>query len=787
MSTSTQQAESSLSTSSLFENYRKSPVAYDEIVAADGSIRPHWQKFATALDQLGAAELGRRWEQGRRLIHENGVTYNVHGDPQGMDRPWELDAMPLLIAADEWRHIASSLVQRARLLNQILGDLYGPQRSLTQGNLPPELVFGHPGFLRPCHGHRVPHDCHLQIYAADLARSPDGSWWVLADRTQAPLGVGYALENRVVISRMFPNIFHDCQVHRLAVFFRTLRDTLRSLAPRNRDNPRIVLLTPGPKRETYFEDAYLARYLGYTLVEGGDLAVRDDRVFLKTLGGLLPVDVILRRVNDEFCDPLELRGDSPFGVPGLVQAARKGNVAIANSLGSGLLETPAIMAFLPALCEKLLGEKLKMPSVATWWCGHPEALKYVIEHLDRLVIKPAFPRRGVQPVFGEQLSTRERAHLAARLKARPRDFIGQEQVIRSTTPVWSNGRLQPWHVALRAYVVSAGNSYVVMHGALTRTSASLDPLDVSLAAGEGSKDAWVLSDGPVSLVSLLNPAGQPMELRRSGNELPSRVADNLYWLGRHVERTEGSVRLLRTLLSRLTSESEPGALSELPVLLQTMVDHGPFTPELTSGTIEECVHRFVDELQGFLYNREQPGSLRSQLSSIHHLASMVRDRISIDSWRILNRLDQEFSVPSRRHNVQLSDVLEILNHMVINLAAFSGLGTESMTRGPGWRFLDMGRRLERGLYMLRLLRSTLVNTTVQEVPLLEALLEVADSSITYRSRYMATLQLAPVIDLLLTDESNLVRSPFNWPHWPITWNACPATIPSRCVCASSGS
>jgi uncharacterized circularly permuted ATP-grasp superfamily protein/uncharacterized alpha-E superfamily protein len=741
----------------LFAGYMPIPGVYDEFQEPSGAIRPHWQKFAASLEALGPVELARCREQAKRLLHENGITYNAYGEPGSDEREWELDAVPLLFPAEDWKRLSTALVQRARLFNAILVDLYGPQKLLYDGQLPAEFVYAHPGFLRCCHGSRVPNNCYLHIYAAHIARGPDGRWLALADRTQSPSGAGYAVENRLVISRMLPGIFHDSQVERLASFFMTLRQTLPTLAAQHRDNPRLVLLTPGPRSPNYFEDAYLARYLGYMLVEGGDLTVRDNSVFLKTLGGLLPVDVILRRVPDDQCDPLELRGDALQGVPGLVQAARSNKVVIANALGSGLLEAAALLPFLEGLCRTVLGEELLLPSVATWWCGRDDDLRYVLANLDRLVIKPAFPRADMRPVFGEQLSSAQREHLTAAIRAHPREFVGQEQVARSRAPVWNCGEMQPWQVAMRTFLVASSDGYQVMPGGLTRVSASAEMLGDSLTAGQGSKDVWVLSEGPVTPVSLLRPPGAEIELRRSGNDLPSRVADNLFWLGRQVERTEGAVRLARSIVARLASEAEPGGIPELPVLLRTLADQGQISPAALVGNADGQTAKTDGEILAFLFDEQRSDGLRKMLTSVHQVASIVRDRISIDSWRILNHVDQEVvSLAQRRplESVRLSEVLLMLNQMVLHLAAFAGLGMESMTRGPGWRFLDMGRRMERALHTMSLLRSTLTTLSDEPNPVLEALLEIADSSMTYRSRYLTTLQLAPVLDLLLTDESN---------------------------------
>jgi uncharacterized circularly permuted ATP-grasp superfamily protein/uncharacterized alpha-E superfamily protein len=738
----------------IFAAYRPLEGVYDEMFAAPASVRPHCERFMAGLERLGQRELSNRWEQARRLLRENGITYTAYGDPDDRPRPWELDALPLLISAQEFRRAAEALVQRARLMNLILADLYGPQTLLARGLVPPELVYGHPGFLRPCHGIRVPGDVHLHVHAVDVARSPDGGLWAVADRTDAPVGAGYALENRLVISRMLPGLFHDCRVERLAAYFLGLRNTLRRLAPAHRDNPRIVLLTPGPQSRSYFEDAYLARYLGYTLVESGDLAVRDDRVLLKTLAGLLPVDVILRRQEEHTCDPLDLRGDSSLGVAGLLQAVRAGHVAVANALGAGLVESPALLAFLPAICRAVLGEDLKMPSVATWWCGEASARQFVLEHLSRLIIKPAYRRLGRPPWFGAQLDARARRELAAAIAARPAWYVGQEPVLRSCSPVWTPSGMRSAHVSWRAFLVASGDSYEPMTGGLARVSACHDALDVSITAGDGSKDAWVLAEREVSQLSLLPMTTQTVALRRTGAELPSRVADNLYWLGRQVERADAAARLARAVLLRLAGEAEVLSLREVPVLLRVLAEQGQIEPGYVVEGMREPLPPIEQALPTTIFDAAQPGSVRSTLTRMYRLASVVRDRISIDSWRLVHRIDREFNLDARRPAPDVSDALSRINQLIIDLAAIGGMVMEAMTRGLSWRFLDIGRRLERTLHTIGLLRFSLGELSHDEGPVLEAILEVADSSMTYRSRYMAQLQRAPVLDLLLTDETN---------------------------------
>src|ERR1700685_1555256 len=541
----------------LSNGYPHTPGVYDEMSVAPGVLRPHWDTFINSLSALGDQELGRRWQTARQRIRENGVTYNVYGDPLGMDRPWNLDSIPLMIPPSEWSQLEAGLIQRARLLNSILVDLYGPQRLLHSGQLPPALVFANPGFWRPCHGVRVSGDTYLHLLGVDLARGPDGEWWVISDRTQAPSGAGYSLENRIVMAETFPDLFREFQVKRLASFFRSFRDTLLRLSPVARDNPRVVLLTPGPFNETYFEHSYLARYLGFRLVQGGDLTVRDSRVFLKTLEGLKQVDVILRRVDDSFCDPIELRSDSYLGVAGLVEAVRAGNVTVANALGSGLIETSAFMPFFPGLSRRMLGEDLKLPTAATWWCGQPKALRYVLDNLDFLVVKPAFPSKGMEPVFGGRLGADERSRLISRINESPHEFAGQELLSLSTVPVWSEEHgLTPRRVVLRVYLAADGDSWVVIPGGLARVSPSIDTPVVSMQRGGGSKDTWVLSEGPVDTFSLQQPRDIPVDLSRGVvSDLPSRAADHIFWLGRYAERSEHLARILRTILIRLTRQA----------------------------------------------------------------------------------------------------------------------------------------------------------------------------------------------------------------------------------------
>jgi uncharacterized circularly permuted ATP-grasp superfamily protein len=419
----------------LLDAYPQAHARYDEMLEAPQTPRAHWRQIVDELTATPPELMRERLKAVQRQVREDGVTYNVHADPRGADRPWDLDVLPMVLPHGEWEQIEAAVAQRARLLDRVLDDVYGEQRLLKEGMLPPALVYAHAGYLRPCRGVPVPGGARLHLYAVDLARSADGRWWMVSDRTQAPIGAGYALENRLVISRLFADLFRDLKVRRVAGFFATLRDSLMQWAPKDGGGaPLAVLLTAGPSADTYFEHAYLARYLGLALVESSDLTVREGRVWLKTLSGLTRVHAILRRLDDDSCDPLELRSDSALGIAGLLDAVRHGNVLVANSLGSGLLESGMLLGFLPRIAERLLGEPLKMPSVATWWCGEPAALEDAIARLKRLVIKPAFPQLRFDPVFGQDLAAEARDKLVARMRARPNDFVAQEMVRLSQAP-----------------------------------------------------------------------------------------------------------------------------------------------------------------------------------------------------------------------------------------------------------------------------------------------------------------------------------------------------------------
>jgi uncharacterized circularly permuted ATP-grasp superfamily protein/uncharacterized alpha-E superfamily protein len=743
--------------------------AYEESSVDGITPRPHWAGLMSSLQSIGPNELAFRWTQAEQRIRENGITYNMYGDPLGVHRPWKIDLVPLLIPDAEWRFIEAGIIQRAELLNLVLEDLYHSQTLLKDGLLPAALLYANPAFLRPLVGVKVPRNSYLHMLAFDLARSPDGKWWVLANRTQAPSGSGYALENRLIVSELLPELFRTSNVQRLAPFFRAQRDALAQLSKQS--NPRIVLLTPGPHNETYFEHSYLAKYLGFTLVEGADLTVRDRCVFIKTVGGLEKVDVILRRVDDDFCDPLELRGDSLLGVSGLVEAVVAGNVQVANALGSGVIESAALMPFLPGLARHLLGEELKLPSVATWWCGQEQALNWVTDNLKSVVVKPAFSSVGMEPVFGSELTAADREKFLERLRSSPHEFVAQEQVQLSTAPVWENDSLHSRSVVLRTYVVNTGTGWLAFPGGLVRVAEAQGSV-VSMQRGGHSKDAWVLSDRPVDTFSLLPPRNELLQLRRASLVVPSSVADNTFWLGRYVERAENQARILRSLIPRIHL-AEDAELVSLTCLAACLGTRSARIAERRRG--RPSFNALRRELLSLLTDHKRTDSLAATLTEVSRIADSVRERLSGDMMMLLGHLRD--SVKSQK-GTSLTSYTPMLTKCLELLSAFSGMERENINRGSGWLFLSLGRRLERAIYLTRELRHITKPLAVENWVYLERLLEVADSTVTYRTRYYATLQPLAVLDILMADGTNPRSLDFQLGHLADLYAKLPRHLPA---------
>jgi uncharacterized circularly permuted ATP-grasp superfamily protein/uncharacterized alpha-E superfamily protein len=723
-------------------DYVHLPGIPDEYIAQDGTPRAVWTRFFDAFAALSPADIERRFGAADRHLREAGVTYRAPGE--SADRLWPLSHLPLLIGESDWQQLTAGIAQRAQLLELVLRDLYGEGRLVAEGAIPAAAIAGSTEFLRAVCGIKPPGGRYLSIYAADVGRGPDGRWWVLGDRTQAPSGAGYALENRLVLSRAFASLYKSMNVERVAPFFEAFRDALRGSA--DRDEPRIGLLTPGSFSETYFEHATLARYLGFLLVEGDDLAVSGNRIHIRTVAGLKRLDVLLRRVDSNFLDPLELDASSHLGVPGLIDVLRKDGVVVANMPGSGVLEARALLGFLPSLSRRFLGEDLKMPHIATWWCGQKAAREEVLSRLGEVAIEGAYGR-GVPgfesngPVLAGELAPPERERLRAAISERGVDFVGQELVRLSTMPVWNEGRITPRPFVLRVFAAATPQGWTIMPGGFCRIAEQLDARAVSMGDGARAADVWVVSDKAISTTSLL-PAVDTARIKRIAGVVPSRAADNLFWLGRYLERAEATLRLIRVLGAPTRDPGKgPSAASQSVERIQRLL----VTWGATSTAARAQPSKIVAEA---LQSPDRFGSALSLVRSAQRTATSLRERLSPDAWQVITEMAERLA-----EEVDDDDgVVSAAELTLQELASFAGLAQENMNRAAGWRFLDMGRRTERAINTMRFARQFAYDEAGDED--LDILLTLVDCQITYRSRYLVGPLLAPVRDLAVLDPYN---------------------------------
>ena len=741
------------------------PGVWDELRDASGHLRDPRKRFADALptpegEPELAEELERRVGQVAQRIRLDGVTHNVFSDDpkvRAATRAWSLELLPQLIEAKDWAAIEAGVVQRAELLQRMLADLYGPQRLLHEGLLPPALLLRHPGWLRPMigvqppGGQASPFGLRLFIVAFDLARGPDGRWWQVAQRTQGPSGLGYVLHNRLVIARQFPEAFRDLRVQRIASSYRRLLDTLEMAAREvaGGHTPRVVLLTPGPYSETYYEHTYLARYLGVPLVEGGDLTVRDERLFLKTVEGLERVHGVLRRLDDDWCDPLELRPDSALGVPGLLQAARAGTVVMANALGSAFLESPAIQGFMPGISLRLTGKPLVLPSLPTWWCGESASWTDVREQLDDKLVRSTYPRGG--------RTSQVRDSQGAGIDEDPDAWTVQGSLRFSRAPIWGGGVLTPRPAMVRVYAIAdGGGQWHVLPGGMTRVARREDG-SVSMQRGGTSLDTWVLTEGPVDTFSMLPQRLQVDDIAQRSRPVSSRTGENLFWLGRYTERTEQLVRLARATLLLIDADNDapPAVMQALSVLAVKMglAPQGVPTLVRSAHLFERAVLSGLADREG----RDGTASIAYNLAALERASMALRERLSSEHWGLIRQMQETFSVAVEAPTGELptlAQVLPALDRLALQLAAVTGAQTDRMTRDHGWRLLTVGRLSERLIGLATPMRVFIEAQALDNVAGIELLLELFDSVITFRARYQRHEDLLALADLLVLDSAN---------------------------------
>ena len=742
-----------------------------------------WSEFITQLPDVRPQALNARMAQLERQVHDNGISYNVYADADQPQRPWSLDLFPLMVDALSWRQIESGVLQRMRLLEHIMADTYGPQQLLAQGQLPAALVQGHPGYLHALHGVPPVGGQYLSLAAFDLARGPDGCWWLLSQRTQAPSGLGYLLENRQIISRQFPQAFESLPVQRLAQTYRSWIDGLKQRSPAGAD-AHIALLTPGPYNETYFEHAYLARYLGLTLVQGSDLTVRDEHVFLKTLQGLQPVHGLVKRVDDAWLDPLELNAESTLGVPGLLQAVRSGHVLVANAPGSGFLESNALLGFMPALAQSLLGEALQLPAIPSWWCGEQAALQDVLPRLPESVIKPTYPplsgRSSFEPVMGQQLSQRERDEWAGRILRDGEAHTVQAFLPLSHTPTWQagdgaqQGAVSSRPVILRVFALAdAQGGWQVLPGGLARLGTREGI--ASMQRGGGSADVWVMGQRsmPNAQTSTAEPLfGQsqsqsqtPLPLQAHGTALytnqlaqrhrlvTSRAAENLFWMGRYTERCENTLRLSRLALDVLGSEDQSCA-PLVAWLNQLALSHGLVAPGVPAALQSRRV--FERSLVAGLWDTQVTTGVGYNLKAIHLAAANVRERLSPEHWRLIEQTQEAFfhSQPGGKPPQDTLQAQRVLTQTSQLLAAMTGAQTDRMTRDDGWRLLSIGRHIERLDFLALAMQAALRCGTLNEQAGFDGVLALFDSTISFHAQYQQSRTVGALLELLIVNPDN---------------------------------
>ncbi|MCB0881447.1 MAG: circularly permuted type 2 ATP-grasp protein [Thermoleophilia bacterium] len=745
---------------------------YDELREPDGAVRPGWDAVAGPMaEYLGNGALARAEAQGARLLNDHGVTIVEQQSPTILDdppprgdgvpdrlaapSPWRLDPIPAVFGAREWQALADGIAQRTRLLDAVLADVYGPRTLMAEGLLPTAAILDHAEYLRPLVGGGVP--SQLLVHAVDLGRDASGAWVVMSDRTQAPSGAGYALMNRRVTARVLTDVSSATPIARLSPFFAALRQALTDAAPAAAADPRVVVLSPGPLSETAYDQALLAATLGFPLVQGSDLTVRDGRVFMRTIDSRQPVDVVWRRIDSKWADPLELRAGSRLGVAGLTDCVRRGTVSVVNTLGSGALENPALLPYLPRLCVELLGENLKLGSVATWWCGDAASLTHVLAHLDSLVIRTT-SRSGGRGILGGRLTAAQRDRLARSIRHNPQRYVGQEILPLSTTPAADGGGVVARTLSVRAFCVRDGASFQVMEGGLARSGAVEDDRGDVVVTSPGrasSKDVWVVRDDAAPVVARDPVADLRLAASVSGGESAvPRVLSDMHWIGRYAERGESLARLLLAAPVVMDDAARAGDRwrSEASRRYREAITHvtGAYPGQLDPAA------PFRDEVLALLRDPLRPGSIAQSLARATSSAQEVREQLSEDVWLVLSAAERALeNLPAIGDPVTPSQLIEANERMLTAFLALAGVVGDNMVRDPAWHMLDAGRALERAIQAVRLIRATLAGPRVSpEQGLIDAVMTALESIVTFRRRYPARRTVTAVVELMVLDERN---------------------------------
>ena len=747
----------SISTNALFKDYFKDFKGYDEVFTSDLGVDRNWGKLLDNLSNIGAKQLIEKEGEIDWLLSENGVTYNVYNDPKGLNRPWKLNIVPFVIQKKEWNTIEKGIQQRSEVLNLLLKDIYGKRELIKKGIVPFEVIFSHRGFLRACDQIQYKTAKQLQIYSADLARGPDGRMWVVNDRTQAPSGMGYALENRLSINRVIPEVFGDINVEQPSSFFKDFNQLLLQAAPSNKENPTVVILTPGPHNETYFEHSYLSSFLGYPLVKGSDLVVRSGKLWMKSLKGLKQVDVVLRRVDDVFVDPLELREDSYLGVAGLMEVVRLQNVTIVNPVGSGILENPGLIPFMNGICKYFLNEDLILPQIASWWCGQEKERNHVLENLSLFVVKRIDRTHREHIYFCEFLSKKELKKLKAEILKAPYQFVAQEKINFSTAPNLVDGHLEPRKIVCRTFSVAKKDGYSVMPGGLVRVAAEREELLVSNQKGGTSKDFWVVSDKKQHNIQHYSWHKTTSNLFSGINDVASDTAENLYWSGRYLGRTIVTARYLRMVLNQMSNVQFNDRKSEsesLRILFQSITNITSTFPGFTGENEDKAMQNPLKEIVSVILDEDRVGGFAQTISSFNYSYYSLRNLWSRDMWRVFDSIQKLWANLKNEEKHTIPVLVKFFDSVITRLIAFMSLTEESILVKQGLLLYFIGLQMEEAFMTMAKFRSLVIVQQNQELQyeILESLLSSHESLNIYRYSYKSYLSIENVISLVLLDK-----------------------------------
>ncbi|WP_372988897.1 circularly permuted type 2 ATP-grasp protein [Sulfitobacter sp.] len=713
----------------LLTGYRQQAGNRDEMLDGAGNVKPVWQEFLDHLQRLDDVELTHRFARGGQYLRDAGVLYRQYDETVSVDRGWPLSHLPVMLSEAEWREISAGLIQRADLLEHVVRDLYGPGELVASGQLPATLLTQNPAWLRPMVGVKPANGNFLNLLSFEIGRGPNGKWWVISDLIEAPSTAGFVIENRVAMTKIFPNFFSRSNVHRIAGFFQDFQQQLFNL--RGTAKGQIALLSSGPANQNYAEHAYIARYLGMLLVEGEDLIVQDGHVMVRTVAGPKPLSLLWNRVPSALCDPLELDQTSLIGTPGLVDALRQQQLHMVNAVGAAVLETRALMAFLPKIARQHFGAALKLPNIATWWCGQETARDHVIKNRDTMMVGSAF---STVPLMADSASSPDtempqgpgQQEITALLRRSGRELVGQEAITLSTTPTYEDGALVARPMCIRLFLARTPDGWQVMPGGYARVSAGNDAKAFAMQRGGKVADVWIRGDQPVETPSLLVSGAAENRAASSRAALPSRAADNLFWLGRYVERAEQNIRLFRAYYARIND----GAAHDAP-LLAFMRNH---------------LMQDVDARPGAMAER-----FGTPLDMALNAARKIGDRFSPDGLMALRALVATTADLDQR-DIPLEEVPKEISQLLRQITGFAGLVHENMYRSDGWRFLSLGISLERAANIAQLL-SQLVGDDAPDGAL-DLALEVGDSVVSYHARFSILANRWAITDILGVDDQN---------------------------------